>query len=41
MKEVKLKRKFSKGKELEITEYTPHTSHLSDVISLAEIKCFT
>ena len=41
MKEVKLKRKFSKGKELEITEYTPHTSHLSAVISLAEIKCFT
>ena len=41
MKEVKLKRKFSKGKEREITEYTPHTSHLSAVISLAEIKCFT
>lgn len=41
MKEVKLEQKHSKENEPEITEYQPHALHLTYVISLAEIECFT
>lgn len=40
-KEAKHEHKHSKEKELEITKYLPHVLHLTYVISLAEVKCFT